>query len=108
VTATRVLLQRDMKCDEKARLLGAYNRATLASSMSIENLLHGPGLHGPGTASSVIYDMRRHAAEKARTGFELARLAYDAHVRQHDCETSQDLSPQLPAHLTESARRAGV
>ena len=76
-----------MKCDERARLLGLFNKATLASSISIENLLHGPG-----TPSSVIYDMRRHLAEKARTGFEVARLAYDAHVRVHHCEITEALA----------------
>ena len=81
-----------MKCDERARLLGLFNKATLASSISIENLLHGPVSHGPGTPSSLIYDMRRHLAEKARTGFELARLAYDSHVRVHNCEITGTLA----------------
>ncbi len=33
-----------------------------------------------------MYDIRRHAAEKARIGFELAGLAYESHVDQHHCE----------------------
>jgi len=40
----------------------------------------------------MIYDLRRHLAEKARTGFELARLAYDAHVRVHHCEITETLA----------------
>ena len=94
--AMRMHLQRDMKCDERARLLGVFNRATLASSISIENMLNTPP-HLPGGPSSLIYDMRRHLAGKARTGFEVARLAYDAHVAVHHCENNRELSPQLPA-----------
>ena len=86
-----------MKCDERTRLLGVFNKATLANSISIENMLNSP-LHPPGGGpSSAIYDMGRHLAEKARTGFEIARLAYDAHVSVHHCETNEGLSPQLPA-----------
>ena len=70
-----------MKCDERARLLGAYNRATMAISITAGDLLHGVAV-----ASRAIYDIRRHAAERARLGFELAGLAYEAHVREHRCE----------------------
>jgi hypothetical protein len=80
-----------MKCDERARLLGLFNKATLASSISIENLLHGPVSHDTGAGSSLIYDMQRHLAEKARSGFEFARLAYDAHVSVHHCEIIEAL-----------------
>ena len=76
----------NMYCDERARLLSVFNRETLASSVSMDNLLHEIR-----PASSVIYDMRRHAAEKARNGFELARLAYEAHVIEHHCETTRAL-----------------
>jgi hypothetical protein len=69
-----------MKCEERARLLGLYNQATLAISTTVEDLLHGVG-----AGSSVMYDMRRHAAEKARVGFELAGLAYESHMREHHC-----------------------
>jgi len=78
-----VLLQADMKCEERARLLGLYNQATLAISTTVEDLLHGVG-----AGSSVMYDIRRHAAEKARIGFELAGLAYESHVGEHHCDTS--------------------
>ena len=87
----RMQSQRDMKCDERVRLLGVFNKATLASSISSENLLNSPQ-HRPGGASSIIYDIRRHRAEKARTGFEIARLAYNAHVGVHHCETSEALA----------------
>jgi len=70
-----------MKCIERARLLGVYNQATLAISTTVEDLLHGVG-----ASSSVMYDIRRHAAEKARIGFEQAGLAYESHVREHHCE----------------------
>ena len=70
-----------MKCEERARLLGVYNRATLAISTTVEDLLHGAG-----AASSLIYEIRRHAAEKARIGFEAAGLAYETHVGAHHCE----------------------
>jgi hypothetical protein len=68
-------------CQERARLLGVYNRATLAISTTVEDLLHGPG-----ASSSVVYDIRRHAAEKARVSFELAGLAYESHIHDHHCE----------------------
>jgi hypothetical protein len=71
-----------MKCEERARLLGVYNQATLAISTTVEELLHGIG-----ASSSVLYDIRRHAAEKARIGFELAEFAYESHVGQHHCES---------------------
>jgi hypothetical protein len=70
-----------MKCEERARLLGVYNQATLAISTTVEDLLYGVG-----SGSSVMYDIRRHAAEKARVGFERAGLAYEAHVGEHHCE----------------------
>ena len=70
-----------MKCEERVRLLGVYNRATLAISTTVADLLHGVG-----ASSSILYDIRRHATEKARTEFELAELAYETHVHQHHCE----------------------
>ncbi len=70
-----------MMCEERARLLGVFNQATLAISTTVEDLLHGAG-----ACSGVMYDMRRHAAEKARIGFEQANLAYESHVDQHHCE----------------------
>jgi hypothetical protein len=72
-----------MECDERARLLGAQNRATLAISTSINDLLPGVG-----AISSIIYDIRRHAMARARIEFEAARLAYEDHVEEHGCETS--------------------
>ena len=71
-----------MLCQERARLLGAYNQATLAISTTIDDLLYGAG-----AVSSVIYNIRRHAAEKARIGFERASLAYESHVGEHHCGT---------------------
>ncbi len=70
-----------MKCEERTRLLGVYNQATLAISTSVDDLLHGAALVSP-----AIYDMRRHAAEKARIAFERAGFAYESHVREHHCE----------------------
>ncbi len=61
--------------------MSVYNQATLAISTTVEDLLHGVG-----AGSRVMYDIRRHAAEKARIGFELAGLAYESHVDQHHCE----------------------
>jgi len=86
--ATHMLLSGNMKCDERARLLNVFNKATLANSISIENILNS-SLHRPGALSSEIYDMRRHRAGEARSGFEIARLAYDAHVSMHHCEPSR-------------------
>jgi hypothetical protein len=70
-----------MNCDERGRLLALHNQAALAIARTIEDLLKSAE-----SASSVVYDLRRHAAGKARVGFESARLAYEAHVREHCCE----------------------
>jgi hypothetical protein len=68
-----------MKCDERTRLLGAYNRATLTLSTAVQHLLNS------GEASAA-YDLHRYTADKARIEFESARLAYEAHVQEHHCE----------------------
>ena len=75
-------------CNERARLLGLYNQATLAISTTLEDLLHGPR-----SASSVMYEIRRHATEKARIAFERAGLAYASHVEEHHCESTQSNLP---------------
>lgn len=75
-----------MPCEERARLLGVYNQATLAISTSVEDLLHGVA-----ASSSILYDIRRHTAEKARAGFELAELAYEAHVNKHHCDARSNV-----------------
>jgi hypothetical protein len=75
-----------MPCEERARLLGLYNQATLAISTTVEDLLHGVA-----ASSSILYDIRRHAAEKARARFELAELAYEAHIHQHHCEARSNV-----------------
>ena len=71
-----------MKCEERARLLGVYNQAALAISTTVDDLLYGAG-----AVSRVMYDIRRHAAEKARVGFERASFAYESHVGEHHCGT---------------------
>ena len=71
-----------MKCEERARLLGLYNQATLAISTTVDDLLYGVR-----AASCVMYDIRRHAAEKARLEFERASLAYELHIGEHHCGT---------------------
>jgi hypothetical protein len=73
----------DMECCERARLLGAYNRAALAMSLTVDELPHGVGVR-----SSTIFGTRRYAAGKARVGLELAGRAYEIHVGGHGCETS--------------------
>ena len=72
-----------MLCDERDRLLGLYNCGALAISITVDDLLHGVG-----PVSRIMYNIRRHAAAKARHGFELARLAYENHINEHGCETS--------------------
>jgi len=70
-----------MECEEALQLLAAYNRATLALSVSVQHLLNGGGV-----VPQQIYDERRRAADKARIEFESSRLAYETHVRVHHCE----------------------
>ena len=70
-----------MECKEALQLLGTYNRATLALSVSVQHLLNGGGV-----VPQPIYDERRRVADKARTEFETSRLAYETHVREHHCE----------------------
>ena len=69
-----------MDCDQRTELLSAYNRARLEITNAVQNLVHG----GP-RASQASYDLRRHTAERARAGFELADEAYEAHIQQHHC-----------------------
>ena len=76
------------------RLLSAYNRATLALSVSVQHLLNGGGV-----VARPIYNERRRAAEKARTEFEVARLAYETHVRVHHCEGGGGGGTELEAML---------
>ena len=71
-----------MKCDERTRLLEAYNRATLTLSTAVQHLLSGGDV-----IASVVYDMHRRAADKARKELEAARLAYEAHMQEHHCES---------------------
>lgn len=68
-----------MKCDERTRLLGTYNRATLVLSAALQDLLSSEGV-------SAISDIHRFGANKARIEFESARLAFEGHVREHHCE----------------------
>jgi hypothetical protein len=75
-----------MECDERARLLNAHNKAALEFSIAIDELLVGVG-----GRSSLVYDLRRRAAERARAEFEPARSAYETHVGEHGCETSNFL-----------------
>lgn len=70
-----------MECQEAIQLLAAYNRATLALSVSVQHLLNGGGV-----VPQPLYDERRRAADKARIEFESARLAYETHVQEHHCE----------------------
>jgi hypothetical protein len=93
-TATCMLHLRVMECYERPRLLGDCNRAALALSITVDELLHGVD-----AGSSIIYDRRRHAAEKARVGFELAQRTYETHVDWHGCE------PTRLADATQSTER---
>ena len=78
-----------MKCDERTKLLCAYNQAALSISTTIADLLHGPK-----PTARLIYDIRRHAAEQARIHFELAEQAYEAHIHTHDCVAMIGIAPQ--------------
>jgi hypothetical protein len=90
-----------MKCDERVQLLRARDQATLALATGIERLLNGSAVDG----SSIIYEIRRRAAERAEAKLGQARVAYDSHVDGHRCEATMDLSPQLPAQLTDGVLR---
>ena len=70
-----------MECDERTRLLEAYNRATLVLSTAVQHLLSGGDV-----IASAVYDMQRRAADKARHELEAARLAYELHIQEHHCE----------------------
>ncbi|HSR06513.1 MAG TPA: hypothetical protein VLM42_05140 [Bryobacteraceae bacterium] len=79
--AIQLRLQGCMKCDERTRLLEAYNRATLALSTAVQHLLSGGDV-----MTSDVYDIHRRAADKARNELEAARLAYEGHIQEHHCE----------------------
>ena len=89
-----------MNCDERVRLLSVHNKAALAISRTVEDLLDG-GVGG----SRVMYEIRRHAAGKARAGFELAWRAYEAHVDQHGCEVSNFVGTKAVRYTVAEADR---
>jgi hypothetical protein len=60
--------------------LGAYNRATLAFSIAVEDLLHGGG-----AVPNVNHDLQRHATEKP--GSDLNEQGWPTKpISKHHCE----------------------
>jgi hypothetical protein len=69
-----------MGCEEKARLLGEYNVATVAFSEAV-NELH----RRIGTSPLEEYKRLERISGEARVKSEQTRLALEQHIAAHDC-----------------------
>ena len=67
-------------CDEKAKLLKEYDRATAMFSKAVATLNAKMG-----TSPKAVYDGLRMAADEARMKSEHARLALERHSAEHGC-----------------------
>lgn len=67
-------------CEERSRLLQAYNHATRAFSDRVSALNARIGV-----TPKHEYDLLERALEDARLKSELARIAYERHVADHGC-----------------------
>ena len=67
-------------CGEKKRLLQSYEQLELALGKTLTALNKQAG-----TVSRNEYEALRRAVEVARVEVERSRLAFDAHVREHEC-----------------------
>jgi len=71
---------REESCEVKDRLLREYTTATADYSRAVQVLQRRLGV-----LSKTEYERLREFSETARTKSESARLALDAHVRNHGC-----------------------
>jgi hypothetical protein len=67
-------------CEERSRLLQAYNNATREFSDRVSALNARIGV-----TPKHEYDLLERAAEDARLRSEQARIAYERHVADHGC-----------------------
>jgi hypothetical protein len=67
-------------CEERSRLLQAYNDATREFSDRVSALNARIGV-----TPKHEYDLLERAAEDARLKSEQARIAYERHVTDHGC-----------------------
>lgn len=69
-----------MTCDEKRRLLGQYDDATLAFSNAVQELRRGIG-----TSAKDEYERLERISTEARDRSEQTRLALEQHIAVHRC-----------------------
>jgi hypothetical protein len=67
-------------CEERSRLLQAYNEATREFSDRVSALNARIGV-----TPKHEYDLMERASEDARLKSEQARIAYERHVADHGC-----------------------
>jgi hypothetical protein len=67
-------------CPEKVRLVAAYFHATSSHQRSVETLNRFIG-----TIQKAEYEDIREWTEKARMNVDVARIALEAHIAEHDC-----------------------
>jgi len=72
-------------CDERARLLNEYSRATLAFSSSVDELVKKTG-----TVSNAEYIRLTNVVGEARTATEQAHFNLEKHVAEHGCASNDD------------------
>jgi hypothetical protein len=76
-----------MTCDEKRRLLGQYDDATLAFSNAVQELRRGIG-----TSGKDEYERLERISTEARDRSEQTRLALEQHIAVHRCWSVQAIS----------------
>ena len=67
-----------MKCEEKERLLAAYQKGIALYSLALAQMVDG-------IRASKPYEDLRELTENARMKSENARLELDAHISEHGC-----------------------
>jgi len=69
-----------MDCEEKQRLVNAYDKATSELSDAVTALREHQG-----TTARAEYEALYRTAEDAHMAAEQARLAFERHQRDHNC-----------------------
>ena len=72
-------------CDERARLLNEYSKATLVLSASVDELLRKTG-----TAIKTEYNRLNHSTDQARLAADQAHSNLEKHIIDHGCASHDD------------------
>ena len=72
-------------CEDRARLLNEYSRATLAFSARVDELAQKAG-----TVRKAEYIRLTNAVGEARTATEQAHFNLEKHITDHGCASDND------------------